>query len=542
MEVFSHVHPAVMPRPPARIPVLRVCRYWQQLLFRTPRFWANLLSLPTWKAWNPKRHMGRFRAALARSAPESFALPVPFATPVIVDILTPHASCLSSLKVGPTVHGVEELLQVLKEHMPHLTHLTIILRCWWYTKASTFDLKFDLYPNIHTLELERTHFYTPAVPYLSLCHLKLKYSTIRPSPASTDSVPALRAMHAALEFFPNLETLSMTRSLMDEDPPHHSVQPPCELTKSVSLPRLRRLEIEDMPTYIPRFLAHLVLPATTALVLESSCKVDYSQQPPPIPVYPGINGSSPSTPNAELSLHLDFRGLRPDEDLARWETHGDGVRPVRVTLTGIALDTPTVCRFTRELAEVLAPAPAPGLGVTSLTVEGLRFSEGYWEDVLRELPGLRRFACEEEQTTREVAGALGRKCRSPGGQLLCPRLEDLDLAWELPNSDIESELEGGDLEWRSPQGESGGQLYVKPESESQLGASLCEFCDILRACLTEREGHCARIRKLSVSLHWDCRCESIVLEGWQVALVEQHLRRALGHLVGNIAVSSGVSY
>ena len=66
MEIFSHVHPAVVPR--SHIPVLRVCLYWRWLLFRTSVFWDNLLSLPTWNGWNSKYQMGPFQAALARSA------------------------------------------------------------------------------------------------------------------------------------------------------------------------------------------------------------------------------------------------------------------------------------------------------------------------------------------------------------------------------------------------------------------------------------------------------------------------------------------
>ena len=176
-----------------------------------------------------------------------------------------------------------------------------------------------------------------------------------------------------------------------------------------------------------------------------------------------------------------------------------------------------------------------------MRVEGMCFSRRYWEHVLRELPGLRRFACGEAWTTREVTGALGRKCRSLGGELLCPRLEDLDLAWDLPNSVIKTGRERG---WRSLQQDSGGQLDIdaRPESKSPLRAPLSEFCDILKACLAERTGCCAPVGRLSVALHWDRRRESTVLEGWQVALVEQRLRCALGHLVGDVAVGSEVSF
>ncbi|KAM5543964.1 hypothetical protein V8D89_002581 [Ganoderma adspersum] len=538
VEVFSHVHPVVMPRP--RIPVLRVCRYWRRLLFSTPRFWANLLSLPTWKTWNPKHHLGRFQAALVRSALESLILSVPYSNEAIVDILIPHASRLSSLKVGPTWYDVEDMSPILEQHMPRLTRL-IILRCCGYTQASTLNLNFSHYPNIQSLELERTHFCTPLAPYPSLCHLKLKHCTIRPSPTAR-SVPALCAVHDALDSFPNLETLSMACSLSDDDPYGHVRALP-ELTKAVHLPHLRHLEMADISAYIPHFLSHLVFPATTSLALEPAYRRDFCHRPTTVPLFPGLNPFP--APNAELSLHLDFRESCNDGSPARWETHGDGVRPIRVTLPGAAFHPTIVCRFTRELAEALAPAPA--LGVTSLTVEYTCFSRSYWERLLLELPGLRRAACGTTLTTKHLAGTLGKRLPAVaagdhGGEFPCARLEDLVLAWSLPHDiDLgrgEEELVSSLQHWQ------GGHHKSDADSEStgsQLAASLSEFCDTLKSCLTARAGHCEPIQRLSVSLRCEChRCKSSISERWQAALVEQWLRHALGHLVESVVVASEI--
>ncbi|KAI1792329.1 hypothetical protein LXA43DRAFT_1133977 [Ganoderma leucocontextum] len=522
MEVFSHVHPAVMPRP--RVPVLRICRYWRQLIFRTPQFWANLLSLPSWKSWNPKYHMGRFQAALARSAPESLTLSVPYSDKDIADILTPHASRLSSFKVGPTWYIVKEMAQVLEQHMPRLTHLIIIVHCWWYSRTSPFNLISS--PNIQNLELKGTYFYTPVAPYPPLCHLKLKHCTICPFPMS-GSVPALCTVHNALEFFPNLETLYMTYSLSDDDL-HGNLRAlvPPELTKTVHLPRLRHLEIEDIPAYIPLFLSHLDFPSTTSLVLEPAHRGDFSRWPTAVPPFPGINASPP--PTAELSLYLNFSPrTRERDNLVRWETRGDGVRPVRVTLAGAACQTATVSRFTRELVDALAPAPAPG--VTSLAVEGSYFPSGYWEQLLLDLPGLRRVACDWQWTTEHLADILGK--RLPGGsEFPCARLEEMVLAWDIASYDLALGEEGG--EWQSLQGHIGCH-------ESELAASLREFCDMLGACLAARAGRCEPIRRLVVTLYRQYSRKDIVLEWWQVALVEQRLCGELGHLVGDVAVTRG---
>ncbi|KAI1792311.1 hypothetical protein LXA43DRAFT_1133885 [Ganoderma leucocontextum] len=523
MEVFSYVHPAaVMPRP--RVPVLRICRYWRQLIFRTPLFWANLLSLPSWKSWNPKYHMGRFRAALARSAPESLTLSVPYSDKDIADILAPHASRVSSFKVGPTLYNVKEMAQVLQQHMPRLTHLTILCR-YWYGETPTLRLSFPISPNIHILELQRTNFYAPVAPCSSLCHLKLKHCAIRPSPM-VGSVPALRTVHNALEFFPNLETLSMTYSLSDDR--YGYLRAPSELAKTVHLLRLRHLEIEDTPAYIPLFLSHLVFPSTTSLVLKPVYRGDCSRWPTAVPLFPAINASP--APNAELSLYLDFSPrAREDGNLVHWETRGDGVRPVRVTLAGAASQPAIVSRFTRQLVDALAPAPAPG--VTSLAVERPYSNpREYWEQLLPDLPGLRRLACDSLWTTKHLAGILGE--RMPGGEFPCARLEDLALAWNLPCTIDLGEPEGGG-EWQSLEHDGRGPGC----HESELAAPLREFCNMLGGCLAARARRCEPIRKLSVTLHRQYSSEDVVLEGGQVALVELLLRRGLGHLVGEVAIA-----
>ena len=52
-------------------------------------------------------------------------------------------------------------------------------------------------------------------------------------------------------------------------------------------------------------------------------------------------------------------------------------------------------------------------------------------------------------------------------------------------------------------------------------------------------GHEPPIRKLSVSPCWELHCSSgSVSEEWQEALVEQRLRRTLGHLVEDIIVAA----
>ena len=543
MEIFSNVHPAVTSR--RRVPVLLVCRYWRKVIFKTPQFWANLLSLPIWNSLNLDRNVGRFKAALVQSAPESFALSLPFRSLDVVDVLTPHTSRVSSLTFD-SMSDDEVIKPLLGQHMPRLTHL-VILDCSRSLRSldDPPTLYFHNYPDIRTLQLQLTVFYSPAAPCLSLLHLKLAHCAIRAWPIDKAGlVHPLCSVHHALELFPNLETLSLCYSLSEGgwfgDLP--------EVTKTVHLPRLRHIEIEDIPTFIPRFLPHLTFPSTTSLVLEPAHRLSF-EYPVAVPLFPGISPSP--APDAELSLFLD---LQFSEGPARWETHGDGTRPVRVTLAAAARNLDTVAHFTRELANALAP----GRGVTVLTAKGTwEYSatsghphinaRQYWTEFLPNLGGLRRVVCATGGATKDFVDLLGRPL--PGSsEFPCACLMDLALVWDLPPGAC-LELE------RESQNEAHADIEVSGERASlqgarndraghrrlgsEVAASLRGLCDTLGTCLVERTGRCEPIRKLSVVLRGSYGGD-IDVQGWQAVLVQRQLQDALGHLVGEVAVVDGV--
>ena len=559
MEIFAHVHPAVVPR--SHIPVLRVCRYWRRLLFRTSEFWDNLLSLPTWDGWNPRYQMTPFRAALTRSASTSLVVFVPYYSQAISSILIPHASRLSSFKAGPTVSNPEGMtLSRLKEEILYRTRRRyglymygVVRKEEWRTAALTFS--FSLFPNLRSLELRKTYIRPSITAYPSLSHLKLDQCAIRPTSSGGQVVPPLIAVHAALESFPNLEVLSLIRCL---SPPYNpdrveEVSPVPDLKETVHLPRLCHLELVDTPAYIPPFLSHLVFPTTTSLVLEPTYAHDGSQGPAVAPLFPRINpSSSPSlSPSAELTLSLHFPAA-DGRSLARWETRGERTRPVRVTLPHAAFTSALVARYTRDLVDVLAPRR----GVAALAVHG-RFRHRevqsdpveYWEELARALPGLRHLACEAVWTTRAIVAVLGK--RESWGGFSCARLGEVVLGWSLTHG---IDLGHGDGQWRALQRKDDGsprddrisepakELALAPEC--QLAEQLSDFCDTVRPCLSARAGHCERIGKLMVSFHCDyfrCKCRDGVLEVWQAALIEQRLRDSLGDLVGDVVVGGRVS-
>ncbi|PIL27004.1 hypothetical protein GSI_10143 [Ganoderma sinense ZZ0214-1] len=553
MEVFSHVHPAVMPRPLACVPVLRVCRYWRSLLFRTPHFWSNLLGLPSWKLWNRRHQLCRFKAALWRSGSTTLSLSVPYCDKVIANILTSEASRIASLKVGPTMQcRVKNIAQVLERDMPRLTHLAILQSSGQHSE-STLNIDFSRHRNVRVLELERTYIFTPISPYASLSHLKLQYCVIRPAPTS-DDVRTLYAVHNALEFFPNLETLSITHCLADDDPSGLSGPPP-EPTKTIELPRLRLLELHDIPTYMIPFLSRLAFPPTTALVLEPAYRRDRYLGAPPVPLFPGINPAPTPSPHASLSLHLDF--TNPHASHAFWKTHcdpnpsdSDGtgatiavpVRPVRVVLPNAAGYGLLVAQFSRELAGALGP-------LTTLTARGASGAWAYWGCVLPALPRLRSLAYDAgREETKEVVDLLGTRT-------VCPELVRLGLVWHVPPrvevgepgvwralSVLGRGGEDGDSD-RFGGGDAGlpmgrGRGRGGRDEEEDVARSLGRFCDALRASLVERaSGTCERIREVVVApRQWRYDGTQAAFEEWQMALAEQRLRERLGDLVEDITI------
>ena len=521
IEIFSHVHPAgVINRP--RLPVLRVCRYWRSLLFHTPRFWSNLLSLPSWKLSRPTQ-LDRFRAALSRSGSTPLSLPIRYWDGVVADILASQASRISSLTAGPMVRCIEKIAQLLGQDMPRLTHLAIFESCLYHRDSgSTFTLDFSRHRNIRILKLERAYILTPVTPYTSLCHLELMYCIIRPSPASRP-VRALHAVHSALEYFPNLETLSTVYSLSDDDLQGISGPPLAEPRKAVHLPRLRLLEVWDLPAYIPAFLSYLVLPPTTALALQPNVRRDLSPGPPTVPLFPGITGNDNPAPCASLSLHLKIDAYY----VARWETHGASpeivVRPVHITLRleEVPHYAQVVAHFSRELGAALG-------GIIALTATGSTVAREHWETVLPALPRLRSLMYGADIHYRREVLDLLAGTDSETGTPLCPELGHLGFVWDVP-SRVDMKAED---EWRRLRDDDGedSESSIGPRHNWSLAMSLREFRNVLAERLERRGRHgtCARIQKLWVAPHqWRFDHSDVVMEEWQRALAEGCLREKL---------------
>ena len=385
--------------------------------------------------------------------------------------------------------------------------------------------------------------------------------------------PTLYSGLAALELFPNLETLFLIRSLSQIEWYEDLWK---FIMKTVHLPRLRRLQIEDEAICVQSFLAHAVIPPTTSLTLEISHDFYFFEEPfsiPMIPMTPGINLSP--APDAEISLYLDFlhcvdidrMPLGHPEGLARWETHGGGTPPVHVTFIGAACCLEPVALFTHELARPL------GRGVTALTATGtwvrrsstagsdripgyVLSAQEYWTAFLPDVAaGLRRLTCAGFGATKDFIDVLGRPLPR-SGEFPCPCLVDIAVVWHLSQAACEcfdSELERKELGQArgGVEVDAGEELGPQDEEERAAGqpsqvslspavtASLEEFCGSLEACLAVRTESCEPIQKLSVAIRgW--YGEDLHMPRWQTALVERLIRDGLGHLVGELVFANEV--
>ena len=545
MEVFANVHPAMTRQ--RRVPILWVCRYWRKLVLKTSHFWASILSLQILYSKNLEWFRSRFTTALALSAPRSLILSLPFWSLDAADALLPHAGRITSLTLHLRSDIESTHQQLFEQRLPGIRHLAFLNDYWNDSEP------FTLHPNVRSLRLNIALFSASAAPCASLVHLKLIHCVIR-TRDNNRVVRPMRALHDALGLFPNLETLSLAHSLSEG---RASGEPP-ELTKNVHLPRLRLLEMEDIPIYIPRFLSHLTFPSTTILILQPASRLS-TEILVTAPVFPGINPSSPTPANAGLSLYLDFSTSGPPHyyprGIVRWETHSGGLRPVRVTLPGAAHALDTVAHYTRELVRALAPAPSRGVTVLTVAGNSVQREAGglhlsareYWTAFLPNLAGLRRLVCTTNRITQDLIDVLGRPLPRRGAALEstypCPGLADLAVVWDLRGASAD----GPPLEYfamEAPEGfcdseSNGGSRRAEHAGRlsREVVTALVMLCADLGACLAARAGRCGRIRRLSIALE-GVGGGSADGQGCEGAfkLAEKQLREGFGPLVGELIV------
>ncbi|KAI0748891.1 hypothetical protein C8Q74DRAFT_1442456 [Fomes fomentarius] len=266
---FAHLSPAT--RADA-LSILRVCRRWNEVLLRTPSFWANLIE-DTYRCWESFWDRDRYRPAvmpfaLAHSGTRPLRLSIHAVSKVEEDLL-PHAPKLSYLYVVITATADSETFNAMAlRGMPRLEHLSIAWDDSWRDPDTPvihmgLCLRSRHFSQLHTLHIPAVHFSIDE-PLLSLRHLILKTCTH----ACCETQISLRMCDFldALERCSQLETLHLDVSAMShalDDVPRDRL---------VSLPSLHKLRVVDDPHRIYPLLTHLDLPNASILEFCSYCK------------------------------------------------------------------------------------------------------------------------------------------------------------------------------------------------------------------------------------------------------------------------------
>ncbi|TFK91298.1 hypothetical protein K466DRAFT_596216 [Polyporus arcularius HHB13444] len=161
MEIFSHIHPVDFSRRRGMF-MLRICRFWTDVLYRTPQFWSNVLAKHHVLTSLSDRKLERFRVALKYSGTRplslSFrALPVPLA-----ELLRLHADRITALHVDINI-GVEGLDMLLEAKVPVLERLSITP---WTSPWVIIGGAGDIPPSTHDFPTSRPFLHSGASVWL----------------------------------------------------------------------------------------------------------------------------------------------------------------------------------------------------------------------------------------------------------------------------------------------------------------------------------------------------------------------------------------
>ncbi len=268
MEIFSRVHPVDFSRRRGMF-MLRICRFWTDVLYRTPQFWSNVLAKHHVLTSLSDRKLERFRVALKYSGTRplslSFrALPIPLA-----ELLCLHADRITALHVDINI-GVEGLDMLLEAKVPVLERLSITP--WtspWviYWRSGRHSSEYARLPNITALPALRSirvasgHF-TDSIASSTLCHVDL-IGCWCPACKAGRPDDQFRHLLRTLAQCTSLETLRLKRCI-----PSSPMARERRLPGSTILPRLRHLEVHDFGSGVSTLLAHLIFPTSTSLELK----------------------------------------------------------------------------------------------------------------------------------------------------------------------------------------------------------------------------------------------------------------------------------
>ncbi|RDX52889.1 hypothetical protein OH76DRAFT_133243 [Lentinus brumalis] len=492
-EIFSHFHPGYDLHD-QEIKLLGVCRLWRHLILRTPVFWANIISRQRHMARD--RQLGRLRLFLPLTRAHPLTLWFQGVPPALVSVLTPHASRISSLTVEMAdCADLESLNKLLRGGTPLLEHLAVTHSPYPGKTIPTLAISRQNFPRLRSLML----------PVESLGEACLD-NDLRTLDVFGCVCQACREMKTntplslleILERCPSLRTLKIQNIL-------HMWGP---LDRTVALPALCELEIEEHRGDLGAFLTRMAYPRTCAVYLGTSAHTAIRECLPPEP------NSWPQLREAdEVRFRVDFHGWSVLRALACGHTRFKLGMFVKTTQVGSL----------KELSQLFSPSAR----VTSLKLESFVYPYIRSEDdptavfrgLLEAFPHLIRLDIGTYDG-RRVMQLLGET--SADGFRYCPNLRELRSVWYYGDDE---------LYWPSDaQGTSAAGRPYNTEKWHKAGAVVFSvFCDIAVQLLDRRRAAGKSLKKLCVGVYPEVVTESLYVdtEGWEPSVLKQRLRRRL---------------
>ncbi|KAI0712474.1 hypothetical protein C8Q76DRAFT_734826 [Earliella scabrosa] len=407
---------------------LHVCRRWRDVIYLTPKFWANVLSSM------PYHHTIRhdvMAALLQRSNPCQLTIRVVRCKALLDDRipLASHLHRISSLTVSTMdVEQYLKLYPLLKRRCcPVLGTLTLFISSIGWEEALIRLLDLDAMtnddlPNLRRLQIPRD-FFVYKFALSSLVELDLSHEAV--------NIYNPQAFLDALRLCSSLQVLRLHQCLPSE------AWEPAE-SDALPLPTLRILDIaEDTAVLISNFLQRISLPPTAFLTLSTLQRALFSDVLPEahvkraflkadwlrLDIDDKITLHTSAADRQQLSVQMS-RGTGDGDGLAR-DLITDASRlvtPYTRTITALELTyIPTHLLSGNKLAPVLHALPH----VTSLTLRTLHLPSSAADTLASVFSTLT--ACVSVPPARPSP-----KSSSTAVTVPCPSLRELTVVLQSP--------------------------------------------------------------------------------------------------------------
>ncbi|KAI0806794.1 hypothetical protein C8Q74DRAFT_1362384 [Fomes fomentarius] len=520
MEVFSYMEPGSDGR--QRFHILHVCRLWRHLVFRTSRFWADVLRTSRALGNPTKDQVAQLELFFKLSRLQPLSLSIERLDANVSGLLFPHAHHISSLTVTLHAYQDELLNALLHESMPLLENLRV-----------RHPPDRPSYPKVKTLCPRSAHL--PRLRSLRHPYSCVDLSGIRDQLQTLELVqcPCRQCYDAQskdVDFLGLLEPCAALTalSLKSEGTESQTISV-LHPHDSIDLPALQKIEIEILDAQaVSAFLSCLSLPASCFVQLSCYSRTFREQLPAAIDSFPPISAAT------SAKIHLRGQGR------ITFETHADGSKLLQLTVSDSNAFKASWAPYVRDLATVFASSR----GLTSITIRTTMDFALDVEDIkdalhslLESVPQLLRLDVTGFNGQEDIVALLRET--SPGGGLLCPLLAELRVQWCYrghTQAGFEADTRRIFTRYPTP------PLHTLRTKQGALR----RFCDALVHVLLRRAYLGSRLTTLTIDIVPTQRSRAIITPGYYDAITRPYcemvlaeeggLHARLGDSVENVAV------